>query len=785
MLPLDYIIHSLRRCALASLITIGMIAPVVAGGPVPQERDSREQATRVELLREGAALYEKACVDCHGAKGDGHGPKAGNQAVPDFSAPIEVARLSDEHMAKAVRERHGAAAAVWRTASSAEIAAVITYIRENFMLPSAFSDVSLGKRLYARNCSVCHGDRGNGASWARYSLNPPPFDFTSAKAKDLTRTHMLETVMRGRPTTAMVGFTTKLTPKQIAAVVDYVRAAFIEGDPVAATLGENADVPAPLPQDSPSHHTAAAATPLAAISAAPATRTPDHPEHQNHAEHGGVSGDMSAPLPFTLVGDPAHGRILFDQNCVACHGKKGDGAGPRAYFIEPKPENFTSASARGELNRPHLFNAISKGVNGTVMPAWEKVLTPQQIADIAEYVFTTFIRVADATHMPAMMMPASASERDLHHAGNDARDSDATVGHDPGSIHDSSGTAGRPLGPAKKKLAEREIDRTQIERGRAVYNFRCYFCHGYNGNARTIAARYLSPQPRDFTASRLSASDIITAVRDGRSGTAMKSFRGVIGDGEIADVAAFVSEEFVRRKAINTDYHTAENGWPDHRARYGAAYPFVLGQLSPLAPPESLTEEQQAGLRLFRQSCTTCHDLGNRPIPVKSWRIPGADAVPAAPAPKSDNGSSGGYGYGGSYGGGYGDSYGDGYGGESAAVHDKPPVLAGLAAKERRGKRLYQRACAYCHAADGTAENSIGEFLQPHPTDFTKADSAAMLSDERLDRTIRNGVPQTSMPAFAMLDAKERAAIIAYLRRAFLSTAKKQPRAGTTEEEKW
>jgi len=37
------------------------------------------------------------------------------------------------------------------------------------------------------------------------------------------------------------------------------------------------------------------------------------------------------------------------------------------------------------------------------------------------------------------------------------------------------------------------------ELGRKVYNFRCYFCHGYSGDARTVAASQLLPPPRDFT----------------------------------------------------------------------------------------------------------------------------------------------------------------------------------------------------------------------------------------------------------------------------------------------
>ncbi|MEQ1714686.1 MAG: L-2-amino-thiazoline-4-carboxylic acid hydrolase [Hyphomicrobium sp.] len=53
----------------------------------------------------------------------------------------------------------------------------------------------------------------------------------------------------------------------------------------------------------------------------------------------------------------------------------------------------------------------------------------------------------------------------------------------------------------------------QHERGRAVYNFRCYFCHGYSGDAATLASSYLTPRPRDFTKSALSKAQIADAVR--------------------------------------------------------------------------------------------------------------------------------------------------------------------------------------------------------------------------------------------------------------------------------
>jgi len=79
------------------------------------------------------------------------------------------------------------------------------------------------------------------------------------------------------------------------------------------------------------------------------------------------------------------------QNCTACHGVDGKGDGPRAYFIYPRPRNFQHPASKARFNRPELFTAIKKGVIGREMPAWEKVMSDQQIADITEYMFQRFI----------------------------------------------------------------------------------------------------------------------------------------------------------------------------------------------------------------------------------------------------------------------------------------------------------------------------------------------------------------------------------------------------------
>ena len=111
---------------------------------------------------------------------------------------------------------------------------------------------------------------------------------------------------------------------------------------------------------------------------------------------------MTAGLPNGLKGDPKRGGAFYQANCATCHGARGDGAGPRAYFINPKPRNFVEPDARARFNRVALYAAVSEGRVGSEMPAWNKVATPQQIGDVTEYVFQTFVQSRPATAASAV-----------------------------------------------------------------------------------------------------------------------------------------------------------------------------------------------------------------------------------------------------------------------------------------------------------------------------------------------------------------------------------------------
>lgn len=311
-----------------------------------------------------------------------------------------------------------------------------------------------------------------------------------------------------------------------------------------------------------------------------------------------------------------------------------------------------------------------------------------------------------------------------------------------------------------------------------MFDSNCYFCHGYRGDAQTAAAKMLNPPPLNFwRAENLTVERVEKAVRFGRKGTAMPSFAARLSDEEIAAVAVYVTSGLTAGGA----YHTTENGWPDHAQRNGAAFPFVRGEISVDAPPEALKSEERAGLALFRSTCAVCHDGESDPSRAGILRRVEAGATPAAaptavarsadesPAPNRRR---------------TGDcsrchddfdSRGNPLSRRAAEAaygpgpHDVIPEIAGLTPKERRGRDLYQAACADCHAADGTGANWVGNFLETSPTDFSSPAYSAGHDHSAFIASVLAGPRNSSMPKFsAVLTTNQADDIAAYVERAFV-----------------
>lgn len=83
-----------------------------------------------------------------------------------------------------------------------------------------------------------------------------------------------------------------------------------------------------------------------------------------------ASGPAKFKKPWNTTPElVAHGKTLFDQQCVACHGAQGKGDGPASAGLNPKPRNFTVADGWKNGRKPsQIFQTLTKGLNA--MPAF-------------------------------------------------------------------------------------------------------------------------------------------------------------------------------------------------------------------------------------------------------------------------------------------------------------------------------------------------------------------------------------------------------------------------------
>ncbi|HEU0188425.1 MAG TPA: c-type cytochrome [Gallionella sp.] len=362
---------ALRICARATLglclIWVGISSPAMAN---PGYLGQRKTGASAE------ALYKRHCSVCHGDRGSGNSRASHNLVTPprDFSSATNLTR---KKMIFAVENGKATTAMMgWKSRlTQEEIESVVDYIRGRFMLVALDPRIAQGRGVYGHFCQACHGDRGQGVKSDQMEGMPRDLTVPQAQA-GLTRERMIKSVTKGQHGPIKAGFGEKLSTEHIGAAVDYIRRVMIPD------LSKS-DPPYVIPDPQSASALPPASAPLPDVQQqAPATT----------ANAAAKKDDMSLPLPKGLKGDVKPGEKFFMANCATCHGKKGDGQGPRAYFINPKPRNFHDDYSRKTLDRPTIFSSVSNGRPGTEMPAWDKVLTEQEIANVAEFVFQTFIQ---------------------------------------------------------------------------------------------------------------------------------------------------------------------------------------------------------------------------------------------------------------------------------------------------------------------------------------------------------------------------------------------------------
>ncbi|MFQ5771496.1 MAG: c-type cytochrome, partial [bacterium] len=93
------------------------------------------------------------------------------------------------------------------------------------------------------------------------------------------------------------------------------------------------------------------------------------------------------PYPKNVL-NLSEGQNLYLSACATCHGLNGDGYGPSARDLKPRPNNFQNPTYMNQATPYQFFNAMTFGVTGTAMPSYLQALTEQQRWNIAFYLMT-------------------------------------------------------------------------------------------------------------------------------------------------------------------------------------------------------------------------------------------------------------------------------------------------------------------------------------------------------------------------------------------------------------
>ena len=88
------------------------------------------------------------------------------------------------------------------------------------------------------------------------------------------------------------------------------------------------------------------------------------------------------------------------------------------------------------------------------------------------------------------------------------------------------------------------------------------------------------------------------------------------------------------------------------------------------------------------------------------------------------------------------------------------------------GQKVYEVRCMHCHGIEGKGDGAAAPFLDPKPRDFTRGQfkirstmSGFLPTDDDLFKTVSEGMPGTSMPAWKeLLSEEERREVVDYIK---------------------
>lgn len=148
---------------------------------------------------------------------------------------------------------------------------------------------------------------------------------------------------------------------------------------LAACGGSDSQTPTRAPAAAPPPPPTAATEP-APTATAPTTVAAAEP----------VAAAPAAAPDAAPSGDAARGAAPYATYCASCHGVKGDGDGPLAAALDPKPTRHSDGAYMNALDDAHLYKAIAEGGaavgKSPTMAPWAGTLDEQQIRDVVAFV---------------------------------------------------------------------------------------------------------------------------------------------------------------------------------------------------------------------------------------------------------------------------------------------------------------------------------------------------------------------------------------------------------------
>jgi cytochrome c oxidase cbb3-type subunit 3 len=96
-----------------------------------------------------------------------------------------------------------------------------------------------------------------------------------------------------------------------------------------------------------------------------------------------VAESMSEEKLLAVMHEPEMveaGKVKYDATCAACHGAKGEG------LVGPNLTDPFWIHADGTLMS--IREVVAQGVTEKGMPAWEKILTPEEMMQVVAYIGT-------------------------------------------------------------------------------------------------------------------------------------------------------------------------------------------------------------------------------------------------------------------------------------------------------------------------------------------------------------------------------------------------------------